>query len=71
MEKPGDDALLLDESFRYIRELRLFVYDVRCNIFHGRKSLADAMESAQNERIRVYFHFLNGLVALFFAVAEK
>jgi hypothetical protein len=68
MRNVADPSSLLGETFRYIRELRLFIYAVRCNIFHGRKSLADATEPGQNERIRVYFQFLNGLVTLFFAV---
>jgi hypothetical protein len=53
-----------------IAELRLFVYDVRCNIFHGRKSLADLEDENQNKRIRTYYAFLHGLVSLFFACID-
>ena len=65
-KSPGPACLL--QAFSYIRELRLFIYCVRCNIFHGCKSLADAIEQNQNKRIEVYYRFLNGLVTLFFTL---
>jgi len=39
-------------AFKYVSHLRGFVYDVRCNIFHGRKLLAEAQETDQNRRMR-------------------
>jgi hypothetical protein len=60
----------VSEVFPYIRELRGFIYRVRCNIFHGRKSLSEVGEPSQNERIKVYYLFLNGLVTLFFLVVQ-
>ncbi len=64
------DPASLREVFSYIRELRPFIYRVRCNIFHGRKSLAEAVETNQNRRIKLYYRFLNGIVTLFFLVVE-
>ena len=58
----------LEDAFMRIGELRPFIYKVRCNIFHGRKSLVEAVEKNQNKRIEVYFLFLKGLVTLFFGV---
>jgi hypothetical protein len=68
-QKPTNQ--LHSEVFNYIAECRRFVYDVRCNIFHGRKTLAEAYEQVQNERIRVYYLFLNGLVSLFFEIMQQ
>ena len=51
-----------------IGELRPFIDDVRCNIFHGRKSFAEADGKNQKKRIEVYFLFLKGLATLFFGV---
>jgi hypothetical protein len=57
---------LHDEVFNYICQCRVFVYDVRNNIFHGRKTLVDATEPNQNRRIEIYYWFLYGLLSLFF-----
>jgi hypothetical protein len=57
--------------FECIRELRPFVYRVRCNVFHGRKSLVEALEADQNDRIKVYYHFLKGIVGAFFLAFDE
>lgn len=59
---------LHNEAFNYIFDCRLFVYKVRCNIFHGRKTIHEAYEPGQDKRIEVYYRFLNCLVSLFFEV---
>jgi hypothetical protein len=53
-------------TFDHLPKLTTFVYSVRCNIFHGRKRLADAFAENQNRRIEVYFRVLQGVVTLFF-----
>lgn len=52
--------------FDMIGECRYFVYNVRNNIFHGSKSLADLYDDQQERRIEVYHLFLQSLVSLFF-----
>ena len=71
MREPDRDDQLLEGAFNEIAGLRRFVYKVRCNVFHGRKSIEIAREQNQNERIRLYYYFLNGLVNLFFDVATR
>jgi hypothetical protein len=70
MKKKGTDSLR-EEALKYIPDLRDFMYVVRCNIFHGRKSIADARDPKQNKRLEVYFLFLSGLVRLFFACCSR
>ena len=62
---------IIPRIFTYVTELRIFVYDVRCNIFHGRKSLKDAAEPNQDKRIELYYLFLRGLVTLFFVTMDN
>lgn len=54
--------------YTLIGKCRPFVHDVRCNIFHGRKTLTDAEKEGQSRRLAVYYLFLNCLTALFFRV---
>ena len=61
----------LPEFYKHINDIRHFLYLVRCNIFHGRKSLADVVESNQNKRIKLYYYFIYGLVTLFFISLDK
>ncbi len=68
----GDESQATQaKAFGLIRELREFVYSVRCNIFHGRKPLVEASEYAQNQRIKVYYYFLHGLVETFFQATDS
>lgn len=62
---------LVEQGFQRIAELRPFIYAVRCNIFHGRKSLAEVADRSQNQRLQVYFLFLQGLVSLFFLTMSR
>ncbi len=74
LEPPKDPVKIkkdFEGAFMRIGELRPFIYAVRCNIFHGRKSLAEAVDKNQNKRIEVYFLFLKGLVTSFFEVFER
>jgi hypothetical protein len=59
------------DVFDYVGRCRPFVYKVRCNIFHGRKTIAEAYEPGQNQRIEVYYYFLNSLVSLFFGIMRE
>lgn len=52
--------------FDKIGNCRRFVYGVRCNIFHGSKSMAAFEDPEQCRRIEVYELFLQCLVSLFF-----
>ena len=52
--------------FKKIAQCRLFVYNVRCNIFHGSKSMAAFNDKDQCRRIEVYELFIQSLVSLFF-----
>ena len=57
--------------FDLIGECRYFVYNVRNNIFHGSKSLADLYDDNQGRRIEVYHLFLQSLVSLFFLTSGR
>lgn len=56
--------------YNKVEECRAFVYDVRCNIFHGSKTLGETYEPAQKLRIKVYFMFLHALMSAFFGIIE-
>ncbi len=62
----SSDLLPTRSVFELIGECRYFVYNVRNNIFHGSKSLADLYDDNQGRRIEVYHLFLQSLVSLFF-----
>ena len=70
VEEPFD-TLETGEVVRCLDACRRYVYAVRGNIFHGRKSLAMAEEPAQDRRILAYGVFLYCYVSLFFAAAGR
>lgn len=68
-------AVLANESFEEsalagvftnIQVCRSFIYDVRCNIFHGNKRLGELGEDDQRRRVEVYHLFLRCIVDAFF-----
>lgn len=56
----------LGKVFAKIEICRLFVYQVRNNIFHGTKNLGEIWDDDQRKRIEIYHLFLNCLVSSFF-----
>lgn len=48
-----------------------FIYKVRNNVFHGTKSLGDAVAPSQARRISVYDMFLRCINSLFFLLVEN
>jgi hypothetical protein len=48
-----------------------FVYGVRCNLFHGRKTHVQMLDTSQQKRLLVYASLLSASNGLLFDVAEK
>jgi len=48
-----------------------FVYEVRCNLFHGSKTTVQLLDSAQQRRLLIYTATLIAGNSLLFRVAEK
>lgn len=48
-----------------------FVYGVRCNLFHGRKTTVQLLEPAQQRRLLIYTALLIAGNSLLFKTAEK
>ena len=65
------EELARGRLFDLINSCRRFIYKVRCNIFHGSKSLDETSEPNQRRRIEVYDLFLKCLVSLFFLAVRK
>lgn len=66
------DGLKVNNSILdLIQECRLFIYDVRNNIFHGSKTLGETYEPNQRQRIDLYMTFIRCLNELFFSVCDK
>jgi|GEM_PF-3551726 hypothetical protein len=49
----------------------LFVYGVRCNLFHGTKRLSDLQNPEQEERLSVYAAILTATTGLLFEAAKN
>jgi hypothetical protein len=60
----------IDRILDLVGQCRGYVYKVRCNIFHGRKTLLEVKEENQKKRIEVYVLFLSCFLAWFFSVVE-
>jgi len=67
----GLDESQLDQVFDKIKQCRKFVYDVRCNIFHGTKHMGEIWVDEQKKRIEVYRLFLNCLLSAFFTLWQE
>lgn len=61
----------VDSLFRLIRKCRRYIYKVRCNIFHGSKTLGETYDPGQRKRICVYLTFLRCMTGLFFSVCDR
>jgi hypothetical protein len=61
----------LGSIFSRIETCRLFIYQVRNNVFHGTKSLGQIWDKDQLKRIETYRKFLQCLVACFFELARS
>jgi hypothetical protein len=61
----------LGRIFSRIQSCRLFVYQVRNNVFHGTKSLGQIWDKKQLKRIETYQKFLQCLVSCFFELARS
>lgn len=70
LEKP-DATLDVPAFFEEIRRCRKVVYEVRCNLFHGRKTMAMALEPDQERRLRAYWEFLSCLIGFFFTSCRE
>ena len=67
---PSDEFQWVNSLFRLIRKCRLYIYKVRCNIFHGSKPLGE-IYGEQKERIQIYLTFLRCMTSLFFLVCDR
>jgi hypothetical protein len=66
------EVLCVNKScLNLIAQCRLYIYDVRNNIFHGSKTLGDTYEPNQRQRIELYLRFIRCLNHLFFSVCAK
>lgn len=54
-----------------VEVLLRFVYKVRCNVFHGRKTTVQMMEGKQRIRLRIYAAIIEAANELFFYAMEK
>lgn len=65
--------ILTEEGFvdKNLKTIATFIYDVRCNIVHGTKSMNHMCDVGQRERIVYYSYFLIALQQMFFMYLEK
>jgi len=61
----------IDLIFKQLIECVSFVYKVRCNIFHGSKSLAEINQYNQKKRINIYYVLIHGVNELFFLTISE
>jgi len=61
----------LEEFFPSACAVLKFVYEVRCNLFHGTKTTVQLLDSAQQRRLLIYTATLIAGNSLLFRVAEK
>ncbi len=54
-----------------LRRALLFIYSVRCNIFHGRKTALEMDEPGQQSRLLIYSAILIAANSLLFEVAKQ
>lgn len=69
--KNKEIPISIKRIFKLIRECNLFIYRVRCNIFHGRKPHYDYCDPNQIKRIEIYDAFLRCTISLFFLIHGK
>ncbi len=61
----------VEEFFPSACAVLKFVYEVRCNLFHGTKTTVQLLDSAQQRRLLIYTATLIAGNSLLFRVAEK
>ena len=67
---PQGELQEVNSLFRLIRKCRRYIYKVRCNIFHGSKTLGE-IYGEQKERIQIYLTVLRCMTSLFFLVCDR
>ncbi|MFX0204203.1 MAG: hypothetical protein ACFFCW_49530 [Candidatus Hodarchaeota archaeon] len=60
-----------DDFYKSAYHLLKFVYKVRCNLFHGKKTRVQLLNSKQQERFKIYTALLIAANSLLFKLAEK
>lgn len=74
---PGEFGRLIDgrakaeDFFATVCVVLRFVYEVRCNLFHGSKTTVQLLDSAQQRRLLVYAATLITANSLLFRVAKE
>lgn len=64
--------LLLDDMIKItdLKEVYHFIYDVRCNVVHGTKTMQHMRDPGQRDRITTYSFFIIGLLHMLFMRLE-
>lgn len=70
MASSNEASKTVDSLYDDVGKCRSFVYTIRCNIFHGSKTLGQIHDPNQKQRINVYFEFLHGLMSAFFNIVK-
>lgn len=66
-----DEEILSNRRFRdSVNSMLVFVYKVRCNIFHGSKGIGRMMDRDQQTRLRIYAGIVLAFNELFYGILE-
>lgn len=67
----NDRSLTISNHRKSVQDLLYFVHLVRCNVFHGRKTTLQMMDSGQQTRLRIYAAIMESANELFFLAMER
>ena len=65
--------VLLDKhvSVKDVKSIYTFIYDVRCNIVHGTKTMQHMTKTGQRKRITTYSYFIVALIHMLFMRLQR